>query len=822
MASDASYRYHAFFARCISAAWFFILFVISHCLYAQEETKALITSEEDLPFRYTFAEGDIKEGYELRIKGQNKSSGALLLIVRIDGARSEGYHSRFNREFGIQSGDFSLSIPLTGLKMPNRKLLAPPYKKIIIFDSEGSDDIILNSAVIIPPPPRPEKVLALDFGKRDSAVFPGFEQVTIKDKRLSGNLVPRFRPSGDPLLQDGIEGIETFSMPWKNGKWKLSLWLQEQGEWEYLPHFLKRKIVAEGQVVVDEAYNETQWINDIYLAGTKLEAEIDGDHWKVVGQRRTAPVSTIIDIKDKKLDIEWFGVRFANYAAAMTLEPIEGNFTNEVEDIRKQRFLEKWSVAKIAKNSQKKLILIDHSQQAFIQAEKHKLYPVGKHTVLNLEFQIKSPHNDLNPVVVVSNPRNKEGQHLNVQTRYGHWRYERPQPNAASLVVDDSYLRADLNTMRLFPQLPRTLYLQVEIPKGAEEGIYNGNVQLLSNGALSIVNYAVEVLPIELPKVSAAIGLYIEPAPYYEWFHGLKKQKPFATACDLNLLSFLGFTAVAPALEPPSDVENRKQFVSQMKQLQALGFDGPTLAYAPLKRLLLAQPLEQSLKSLAQLKADLESSMLDAPYWSIYDEPTVDKFSTIRNISSHLRSLPLNMKTAGHLNNSKQIQLLAETDLAIMNHGYGVSANVIKKLQKDQMVWLYNMPHPRLAAGFYLWKSKAEGYLQWHGRMPTADPFDPTDGREGDAIYLYPSSLACPNVMNIHKRLLALHEATLDLRWLQWLDKEAEKNKDAQLLSEKLHKAIPDNWQDANDRLPDKQLMLMRQTIIEFARQNAF
>jgi hypothetical protein len=55
--------------------------------------------------------------------------------------------------------------------------------------------------------------------------------------------------------------------------------------------------------------------------------------------------------------------------------------------------------------------------------------------------------------------------------------------------------------------------------------------------------------------------------------------------------------------------------------------------------------------------------------------------------------------------------------------------------------------------------------------MPTADPFDPLDGREGDEQFILPSLEACPPVPSIHRDLLELAEGIVDQRWLLWLDK---------------------------------------------------
>ena len=67
-------------------------------------------------------------------------------------------------------------------------------------------------------------------------------------------------------------------------------------------------------------------------------------------------------------------------------------------------------------------------------------------------------------------------------------------------------------------------------------------------------------------------------------------------------------------------------------------------------------------------------------------------------------------------------------------------------------------------AGFNLWRSGAKGYLQWHARMPTADPFDPSDGREDDVQFLLPHIVPCPEIQDVDRGLFELAEGIVDLR----------------------------------------------------------
>ena len=104
----------------------------------------------------------------------------------------------------------------------------------------------------------------------------------------------------------------------------------------------------------------------------------------------------------------------------------------------------------------------------------------------------------------------------------------------------------------------------------------------------------------------------------------------------------------------------------------------------------------------------------------------------------------------------------------------------------------YNTGRPRLTAGFYLWQVEAEGYLQWHARMPTADPYDPTDGREDDFQFLYPAVAPCDE-SEISEGVIALSEGIGDLRWAMWLDAAAQNNKEARELQDELSNLVSDD-----------------------------
>ena len=167
------------------------------------------------------------------------------------------------------------------------------------------------------------------------------------------------------------------------------------------------------------------------------------------------------------------------------------------------------------------------------------------------------------------------------------------------------------------------------------------------------------------------------------------------------------------------------------------------------------------------------------------------------------------------LNHPSQKSVLDAVDVALVNTGYGVSAADISEIKRHgSQAWLYNMPDARLAAGFYLWRVGAQGYLQWHARMPTADPFDPTDGREADIQLLLPTKEICPKIPDIHARLLAISQGIVDLRWLLWLEQHSNEPA-AGALRARLIREISDNWGTAKGRTD--QFDLWRAEIVRVA-----
>jgi hypothetical protein len=84
--------------------------------------------------------------------------------------------------------------------------------------------------------------------------------------------------------------------------------------------------------------------------------------------------------------------------------------------------------------------------------------------------------------------------------------------------------------------------------------------------------------------------------------------------------------------------------------------------------------------------------------------------------------------------------------------------------------------------------------------MPTADAFDPTDGREGDVQFLWPTPGLCAPP-DLDADLLELLAGQEDLRWLAWL--EIAPGPEAAALRRRLRREVPATWREAMTLPPE-------------------
>ncbi|MGY3914036.1 hypothetical protein [Aeromonas australiensis] len=779
---------------------------------------------------------------ELVIEGHNPSARPQIMILRIDDNASVNYRSRVNLERIVAPGPFTQRFALSEWRTSQPRALAlDKLTKLYLFMADNAPALTIHRWNWEPGLTLPTDTIALDLGAATAPRFTGFETLSPGDPRLLGHPTAILRPSGDALVRDGLRNLDGVRLEVAKGRYQLTLWLDDPGEWEYLPHPFERSVLVNDEPVWAEQWQPQEWLTQRYLAGQSREALPNPDPWQLFGARQGGPVHVTLNHPGGPLTITLVGHSpDAKYLAGLLLAPypaptskvalpnsekdlaILADATATVLTKQRQLFLEKWTLAPYSPapvpahlsltpipDAAPTLHIAPASAAAALQ---HASQPVlaARGSQLLLEFAIHANADDPAPLLVIQPPQ-ADQLTLPLTPYYGRWQLVRPQASGTLLTPSDQELVEGIAGLTLKAGVPRRLVLQVSVPRNAPAGPYQGNIQLLSQQQLVQLPLTIEVLPLTLPAASKPVGIYVEAPPYLNWLsptpEARQQQIAAASRCDLARLAKLGISGLSPAL--PQDEAGMRDI---MGEAAGLGFVPPLLAYTPLKRW--GSDLASQLAQWQARQQALTASGLPPLAWSLFDEPDLATLPAITTLAREMKRRDPAVIRAGHFNHPGQVPLLAEVEIALINAGFGADKSDVERVRQHQVTpWFYNLGTPR-AAGFYLWQSGAEGYLQWHGRMPTALPYDPTDGRESDFMLLGPQACEAPRLSH---DLLLLQQAIEDLRWLAWLEQAARYQVEAALLQERLRAQLPTRWLMA-EQLPSTTWIQWRREIEQLAK----
>ncbi|MGL5130478.1 MAG: hypothetical protein ACRC7D_20645, partial [Aeromonas popoffii] len=507
---------------------------------------------------------------ELVIEGHNPYSQTQTLILRADDAASVNYRSRVNLERAIAPGPFTLRFALSDWRTAQPRALAlDKLTKLYLFMADGAPQLTIHRWYWEPGLTLPTGTVALDLGAADAPRFTGFETLAPGDPRLLGHPTPILRPSGDALIRDGLRNLDGVRLEVAKGRYQLTLWLDDPGEWEYLPHPFERSVLVNGEPIWAEQWQPQEWLRQRYLAGQSREALPNPDPWLLLGAPQGGPVHVTLNHPGGPLTITLVGHSpDAKYLAGVLLAPYPAptgladtpvvaghprhvmlaNATARVLAKQRQLFLEKWTLAPsrpapipeklsltpIPDAALTLQITPTSPAHALQQASQPVLAARGSQ--LLLEFAIHAATDDRAPLLVIKPPETA-GTRLALTPYYSQWHLVRPQASGTLLAPSDQELVEGVAGLTLRAGVPRRLVLHVTIPRSAPAGRYQGNIQLLSQQQLVQLPLTIEVLPLTLPAASKPVGIYVEAPPYLSWLtpdpKPLQQQLAAASRCDL-------------------------------------------------------------------------------------------------------------------------------------------------------------------------------------------------------------------------------------------------------------------------------------------------
>ncbi|WP_434354803.1 hypothetical protein NF212_09015 [Parasalinivibrio latis] len=744
----------------------------------------------------------------MTIIGNNTGNKTGIVVVRIDDSSNPGYANRGNIERTIPPGPFTIQLLMGGIKTPSgRKLQLNSLEQIIIFSARSNPRIEIENVLFSAPVILPAGSKGWDLGPEDSALWPGFESLDLSSRLIRGSLLKAIdrgskQQAVEGLTSDGIRGIESLTLPVTPGKWHVTLWIRDSGEWEYLPNPLEREIHIEGQQVFHNHLSPLDWIENSYLDGLNDEAKPGQTSWLQFGERAESRVSTVVIVDGNGMQIDIDGEQpEAGFISGVLIEKDGFAVRDQVEAARKSWWENNWKTG---------LIPVSRAIAPTLTSSRTSL-TIAKGTYGSLVFQLDPAGISEPPQVNLMMPT--QGRRALPSTlRWGQWHFRRKGLSSTFLEADNTMLRAGVIPGN--PHSPRKLHLSLFVPHDAPSGLYRGNLSVMLRDSKLELPISVNVPEISLPPADRPIGVYLEKPPHYSWFPETLTLGEQALECDLSYLSKIGLNGISPPFPTPNSDTEAEKLVSMQRDLIMEGYHPSTLAYTAVKRLVAKQGLEQAAIRLGEIENIFAGKGIPGPLWVTADEPSnPGNHVSLDEMHRYIRTYAPSAKLAGHLNHKGDETFLPMFDLVLINNGYGLNYKRIQTAKKHADVWLYNLKEMRSAAGFFLWRNDADGYVQWHARMPTADPLDPTDGRETDIQFLYPSVIPCSDVPDVHETLFDLTEAVIDLRWILWLELQAEHSAVAGKLLESMRAQIPETWQEMK-KIPYSTLDKWRNDII--------
>ncbi len=748
---------------------------------------------------------------ELRIEGVVEAAANVIVVLRADDAQSGGYASRFNGERTLPPGKFSWTVPAKALRAPNGRVLEHEHlARMMLFVGHGEGKVVVTRFAIERAPRLPEGAKGYALGPETAELPAGFERIGPNDPRVAGRKIFAIRrPAPDPLVASGLRGLERLTLPWSGGRARVTLWTEDPGEWELLPHPLARRIRVNGTDALSERMSVEDWLARRYLRGADAEHGPADDAWTAYGSRRGGRLRIDVDPTPEGIVIELAGDGAeALYLSAVLIEPAGSDTAGRhVEDLRAQWYRTNWPVVPAGPGDRTPAAAISvDTGEPLAPLKTSAARGTGTHLTLSLtsRLTVAQPHVRLEPAV-------QGATQLTGLVWAARSRLERRHANATVLTLADDMLSDAASSPPLIAGQPRTYEIWLDVPASAPAGVYRGAL-VIEAGAETRIPIEIEVLPVDLPAAKPA-GFYLDEPPHLDWLPEGREARGRQIACDLSLMARLGLDGAAPALAtPPRDGQG--EFDADMRRAAAAGIAAPWLAYAPAKRLLAGHGLEGSAEIIARVEERLRQAGLVPPLWSLADEPSNpdQPAGRLEAWISAIRAKAPNARLAAQLNAPGDRRLVKGFDTVIVNEGYGIDvARLEDAATLSHDVWLYNTDRPRLTAGLWLWRTPASRYVQWHARMPTADPFDPIDGREGDVQTIYPAAEVCPSVPAVDRALLAMADGVVDQRWLAWLS--AETSPQAAALRAEISAQAGTQWKGAA-RLGDGDLARNRQAII--------
>ena len=749
-------------------------------------------------------EQDWSQFDSLLIDSFNSSSDFVQMVISVKDNESIDYWSRVNYPVAVAPGKTTIKIP-THLYVGEKSRPGRPLNinkiRWIAFDRPGDVSATVlyldNVRLIKEPIVKKEGVLAFDFGTYDSPIFAGMRRVVKEDQYSKergygfrdASIWSPYSQASDALQPDALYRDSTMievgkfivDVP-KNGRYKVFMNLDHAGGyWGEYPIYRKRRVFAQGKLVVDENQDMMSAANR-YFSFFSFDDYLNDDVFERYQPILFQEKEFEVEIMDQTLELAFpaencrEGACFHMALSTLIIGPSDDESTYRdylawVRAKRKEEFNDNFKKYIPATNtgselsSLKELSLftrstMDEISENSIPSAGEIDHPVevsaaqGESETLSFAML---PNKDLGVVKIevseLSGPGiiAKEAVHIGIVSN----RITRMNADGTLYGVSERYVR-DTTEVELKKGDVARVWSTLSVPEGTPPGRYTGKFRVTGEKiAEHTLPISVVVYKFALDQVDIPIGPFNSTVLESFWFPA-ETQSRAAKLSELSLQKMrqVGLTAfsTSPNIKVISSYDGEiridaSQFDVMMDHAKELGFksvvgyleiiSGFSLCNSDSKSFYSLEP-----KDFYRQFAALVSEHAEAKGWLpvkmiVCDEPLDGEVDRISNLMTSLNAMPSELVqysvTFSANSKAKASRLLSELPFSFLNQ---FDDSALKQIADSKKSFaFYNRPY-RDTFGFYLYRLKTTASLglrlAWNWNQNAGNPYYPFDGREDD------------------------------------------------------------------------------------------
>jgi hypothetical protein len=614
----------------------------------------------------------------------------------------------------------------------------------------------------------------------------GFENA-----RITRELDSKYASLSD---RDGLFVTQgNFRVDLPNGEYKVVLNVNSLGMW-YEHFWKKRQVRINGELVLDENYDDYKGYLKRFLRFADIEPKQGDNPYDLYLKEIFSPVERRVQVRGGKLLIEINADDYSTCLNSLIIYPLEKQeqgkaFLAKLYELQKDEFLSDNRLIKAGKTQGLENLTSKHKNSGVYfevidyPAERIEIneIPATLSSALDLKSALNgnpgkmlalrlldnSEHIDLS----VSELKSEDGDTIDssaIKLRYGINQYQSQSFNHESYVLAPLFFRDFPATGRVFEKdLTRVLYYSVDM-NGVKPGMYRGQILMKRKGGRQKIKVTLQVLPFNLPQMNLASGYFgLNPVPVHNLqVEGLSKKKDENIRKALKELQKRGFSSFTelPAVRfsmkegalhlNSYELEDRLMAASEYDFKKVFSYGGSFMASLNLDT-------QGNIHGLAKDEYHKQAGDLLAEVFKKH--PSIEVVLNIsdeahgysRKVERDVKRLHLvqkfypYLKTGGYTHGIKKGVYGTEINYSTFDELSFSTANKesIAHAQSTGKSWgMYNQgiglkEYNREVFGqgmFTLYKKGASHMIQWYFNGYQNYPYYDLDGRENDAMMVYP------------------------------------------------------------------------------------